>query len=277
MKNSTIHIITAEDIRRQISEIGRIECLPPFCIVIKSGSIQVDDNHEYIIPQQSISIFAKQDPVSFIKISKDCECILLQYDRVQLSFMTFLVNLVDAFRYIYSNNRLVFKLPKDDFADLWYLSNYIRQITHSNQSSNLSKHIFRHLNYAFLYGCIEKLDRNNKFGSNPINNQEKIVLTFLQNLRDKGFIKLKVSDYAKMQFITTRHLTSTIKRITGRTALELIHQALMDRAKNQLSNSDQPISSIALNLGFTDPYTFSHFFKKQSGMSPTEYRNDYKG
>lgn len=277
MKNCTTHIITGKDIGKQISENNIAEYLPPFCIVIKSGSIQVDDNHEYIIPQQSISIFAKKDPVKFIKISKDCECILLQYDRVQLSFMTFLLNLVDAFRYIYSNNRLVFQLPEEDFAELWYLSNYIWKITHSNQNPNLSKHISRHLNYAFFYECIEKIDRNNMFETNPMNNQEKIVLTFLQNLRDKGFVKLKVSDYAKMQFITTRHLTSTIKKITGRTALELIHQALMDQAKNQLSNSDQPISFIAINLGFTDPYTFSRFFKKQSGMNPSEYRDNYKG
>ena len=58
--------------------------------------------------------------------------------------------------------------------------------------------------------------------------------------------------------------------------LDIIHRLLLSKAKEALTTTDKPITEIALSLGYSDPYTFSHFFKKQSGMNPTDFRASYQ-
>ena len=43
-------------------------------------------------------------------------------------------------------------------------------------------------------------------------------------------------------------------------------------AVNLLLDGQQPISDIAMTLGFNSPSHFSNFFKEQTGMTPNQYR-----
>ena len=119
------------------------------------------------------------------------------------------------------------------------------------------------------------MDRNFEVEANPINQKEKIVLGFFRNLQNNTSQKLNVAEYAKMQNVTARHLSTTVKNVTGMTALELIHRSILRRAKTKLTTSHIPISEIAMELGYNDPYAFSHFFKKQTGKNPSDFRNMY--
>lgn len=47
-------------------------------------------------------------------------------------------------------------------------------------------------------------------------------------------------------------------------------------AKKLLTNSSLKIIEIAEEVGYLDPYYFSHVFKKQTGISPRKYRNDHE-
>ena len=42
-----------------------------------------------------------------------------------------------------------------------------------------------------------------------------------------------------------------------------------------LTSTDLPVSEIADSLGFSNPFYFSSFFKKQTGMTPSAYRTLY--
>ncbi|WP_394801065.1 helix-turn-helix domain-containing protein [Niabella ginsengisoli] len=44
-------------------------------------------------------------------------------------------------------------------------------------------------------------------------------------------------------------------------------------AKRQLMHTDELIKNIAYDLNFSDPQAFSHFFKRQNGITPDEFRN----
>ncbi|WP_258525499.1 helix-turn-helix domain-containing protein [Paenibacillus sp. YN15] len=50
----------------------------------------------------------------------------------------------------------------------------------------------------------------------------------------------------------------------------------MHRSKELLRTCSYSVSNIAESVGYTDNYYFSRFFKKQTGLSPTEYRNHVK-
>lgn len=68
------------------------------------------------------------------------------------------------------------------------------------------------------------------------------------------------------------YLSDLLKKETGKTAQEHIHLFILEIAKNNLLNSNKPISEIAYLLGFDYPQYFSNLFKSKIGQSPSEYR-----
>ena len=55
-------------------------------------------------------------------------------------------------------------------------------------------------------------------------------------------------------------------------ALKHIQQKTSDVAKERIFNTKKSVSEIAYELGFQYPQHFSRWFKKQTGMTPNEYR-----
>jgi AraC family transcriptional regulator, transcriptional activator of pobA len=52
---------------------------------------------------------------------------------------------------------------------------------------------------------------------------------------------------------------------------------VLTEAKRQLVFTNQPITEIAYNLGFADPSHFARFFRKQTGTTPHEFREQRGG
>lgn len=270
-------IHTENEIRKNLSGSETYEILPPFFLLVNKGKIDMIDGDALNVGEKTISVFAKEDKVIINSISKDCAFILLQYKREYIRSMTLKLDLLDAFKYVYSSPQFTFRLSKENFFDLWLLADYIKKQQDISENSDIEQHLLRHLNYSFLYSSIYKMNQTKSFEASPRNQQQNIVLGFLKNLQHQGSTKLNVSDYAKMQHITTRHLSATVKQITGMSALDIIHRMVIHQAKNELTETNKPISEIAFQLGYTDPYTFSHFFKKKSGFNPSEFRAKYHG
>lgn len=82
-----------------------------------------------------------------------------------------------------------------------------------------------------------------------------------------------VAAYAEALRITVPHLCSTIKSASGRTAGDIIVDAILMDAKAQLKISILPIKEIANNLGFENVALFNRFFKSHVGVTPKAYRN----
>jgi AraC-like DNA-binding protein len=72
--------------------------------------------------------------------------------------------------------------------------------------------------------------------------------------------------------LSPRYLSDLLKQETGKTAIELIHIYLINEAKNRLKTDDQRISEIAYELGFENLPYFSRLFKKETGVSPNQYK-----
>lgn len=84
----------------------------------------------------------------------------------------------------------------------------------------------------------------------------------------------KVAEYAPILHISPKHLSHTIKQLTGKTAKEVIQDRLTLEAKRLLFHTDLSIKEIAFRVGFEAPLHFSSFFKKQAGQSPSQYRQN---
>lgn len=72
--------------------------------------------------------------------------------------------------------------------------------------------------------------------------------------------------------ISANYLSDLLKKETGISGREHIHQFVIEKAKTNLLNSTEPINQIAYNLGFEYPSHFNKLFKSYTGISPKEYR-----
>jgi len=114
--------------------------------------------------------------------------------------------------------------------------------------------------------------RNSKFMNVRRSRKEKLVMDFFRLLDGNCRSEHYVSFYADSLFITKRHLNKTVKELVGMPAKQIIEEAIILEAKILLKDDGLTISLISEELRFSSLSSFSNFFKKISGSSPSEYR-----
>jgi YesN/AraC family two-component response regulator len=87
---------------------------------------------------------------------------------------------------------------------------------------------------------------------------------------------LKIEDMADAVNLGRTVFYGKIKSIVGMAPFDFLRHIRMQRAEDLISRSQMNISEVAYAVGFTDPKYFTKCFKKETGMTPTEYR-DQKG
>ncbi len=85
-----------------------------------------------------------------------------------------------------------------------------------------------------------------------------------------------VQFFADKLNVTPNYLSDTIKHQSGKSALAIIHDFVIEEAINQLTISKDTVSEISYKLGFEYPNYFSRLFKRKTSFSPTEYRKSVK-
>lgn len=78
--------------------------------------------------------------------------------------------------------------------------------------------------------------------------------------------------YAQHLHVHPNHLNAVVKRVTQKTAKQLIYKALIGIVKGLLIQTSLSIKEIAYQVGFDDPAHFNTLFKKQTLLTPLEYR-----
>lgn len=97
---------------------------------------------------------------------------------------------------------------------------------------------------------------------------------FLQLVFEKGKTPLTVSEYADMLSVTPNYLNKAVKNRTHRTAIDWIEIARINIAKKLLKDPAVSIADISSLVGLPDQSYFSRFFKKKTGQTPSEFRNE---
>jgi len=100
----------------------------------------------------------------------------------------------------------------------------------------------------------------------------------LRTLVDEFFREQRLLEfYAGKLGMSVDRLNDHVKRATGVTAGHLIRQRVLTEAKRQLVFTTQSIQDIAAELAFADPSHFARFFRKATGTTPHEFRDQRGG
>lgn len=81
-----------------------------------------------------------------------------------------------------------------------------------------------------------------------------------------------LADYAGFSRYT---LSRMFSRHTGATFIQYLNARRVDMAAEMLSQSDLPVTQVALRVGFGSIATFNRVFRTQKGCTPSQYRNVY--
>ena len=81
----------------------------------------------------------------------------------------------------------------------------------------------------------------------------------------------EIRDFADHMHIDARHLSNTIKLVTGQSPCYFYEEKIMDIARKQLRESTTSVAEIAMRLTY-DPSNFVKFFKRFEGTTPKRYR-----
>lgn len=82
-----------------------------------------------------------------------------------------------------------------------------------------------------------------------------------------------VPRYAAALKVTESRLNRLCRALAGKSAFDLVQERLLLEARRKLFYIAAPVSQLAYELGFADPAYFCRFFKKKTGMAPSEFRN----
>ncbi len=105
-----------------------------------------------------------------------------------------------------------------------------------------------------------------------VNGFFRLLNAYYTPIQDKGNVQPTVKYFASSLNVTPNYLSDVIKVHTGQSALEHIHQHIVEVAKSSLIQKKSSISEIAYQLGFEYPNYFSRLFRKVTGVSPTHFR-----
>lgn len=102
----------------------------------------------------------------------------------------------------------------------------------------------------------------------------RIIENAIRYIRDHLHTDLSVSSCARQVHLSGSYFANLFKKTTGTTFHLFVTQERMERAKQMLL-ADMQVQEIAEALGYEERRYFTEVFKKQVGMTPSEFRHTY--
>lgn len=99
-----------------------------------------------------------------------------------------------------------------------------------------------------------------------------VVKRFYQLVEENYQKNIPVNEYAGLLAITPGHLTQTVIQLTGKTTSQIIKSKQVLEIKRLLVHTNLSVSEIANRLHFSDQSYFTKFFKRETGITPQQYR-----
>lgn len=272
-----VEIFTQHNIFERISVDKPFRPDNPAFVFVKTGTIKLRQHFSDL--ELSANMFMVTDPQTvyeMISVSDDFQSRMVSYKREFISALSLKFNRLITYRYFRQQMNRGVPFHEDEMEMVWKSVNFLKYILDSETGVTYKKEIIEHLFSVFCYQMAGIISKEDDSSMNRMSRQEEIVFNFLTDLTTYYHTERMVEFYAERQSITTRHLSSVVKSITGKSASEIIALIVMNEAKVLLNSSEKPVSEVSSMLGFSDQYSFSHFFKKHLEVSPSQYRNQFK-
>lgn len=158
----------------------------------------------------------------------------------------------------------------DEFEELgWIRNQLIRELNADKPEKKAQLQLLLQLLFIQLY----RNQQESVIQASPSTNRTLQYFNAFQQLVRQSIHDLKtIQAYARALNITAVHLNRICQSVAQKSALAIVHDYLTNEAKKYLLNTTYSLSEISYVLNFKDPAYFSRHFKKQTGLSPGQFR-----
>lgn len=124
----------------------------------------------------------------------------------------------------------------------------------------------------YLLNSHDKISRYHAQEVKESDRKNKLFKQFVTLVHDHSTTNREVSFYADKLSISTRYLSAIAQANCQKPAKEFIDNCVIQEIKLLLHSTDLSIQEIADRMNFPDQSYLGRYFKKQTGISPKEYR-----
>lgn len=265
--DSISELLSDPDKKMFFSEPFKVEFA--LCILIKSGSMQIMHNlMEYTISGNDVFVVMPGDFARCLSVSSDCRLTLLAFSDSDYAPMSNGMQ----FNTFYSFFR---RHPKNSidgqgFTDTLHILDIMKRRVETADKID-KRNVVRGYIYALCQDALAWINAIKDVESGPSSRGEEILAAFLELLEKNYTTEHRIGFYADKLCISTKHLSETVKSVSGRGVKEWIQEYLLLEAKALLQSHRYSIQEISWKLNFANQSFFGTWFKKAAGMSPRQY------
>ena len=215
----------------------------------------------FLSPYQKLKMASESDEeVSVLLFHGDYYCIEYHKEEVACNGL--------LFNNIYLNPGI--ELMKENYEYILELFNHIKK--ENSENHQFSKSIIKtYIQLILAIGSKQK----NTVSNGPVSNEKlpnKNAAAFQKLLESYFRHEKELSFYSDQLNITNNTLSKAVKKEFAKTPSQLINERIILESKKLLHLTYRSVKEIASELGFTDEFYFSRYFKKSVGCSPKNYR-----
>ena len=241
-----------------------------FILVLKKGrGNHTIDFTSYPVKDDSVFIL-RPGQVHELELKKGCSGYLIEFKSD--FFSTRPNESVQLLRKLANTNYC--HVGGQAFKKLFSLLTYVFQEYDSKQEGYLEV-IKSNLNIFFIE--LQRHRKNRKDSSRKSNAFAQERLDQLFELLEAHITSHKqAAEYADMLNLSPYQLNAITKTTLGKTCSELIDEQIVLESKRYLLATSKQVNQIAYQLGYEDASYFIRFFKKKTGYTPENFRNNFR-
>ena len=235
-----------------------------------------------------ISVYAVMTIVLIRRYSKSIKNLFSSIEKIKLNW---LMNIVILFStgiiiYIIENMLMTWKIISNDYALSSIIGSFYIYIF--GYLALLKSEVFASPDFSHEIEQVLELEENNNaeekkyvksgLSSDKAAEYENSLLSLMQSERPYLDSEITLNKLAGMMSVSPHHLSEVINKNLNQNFFDFINSYRIEKVKQDLVDSGKQnltLLAIAIEAGFNSKSSFNMIFKKQTGMTPSEFRKKY--
>jgi AraC-like DNA-binding protein len=260
-------IIISESIVPDAMTVPRKEDLTTFIITDNGNAKAIIDSKCYTLLSPCLAVVLPEQTYHMSEVSED-----IRFRAVIMS-KRFTDGLLGQYYGSSKLQSMIQECPVMDLSlDMNSFDTYYKMLLNAVKSPVRQFRIqsTQHLTLSMLYYYAQKLET----ASRHKDKRELLFEKFLEDVKSYYRINRTLPFYAGKLGISVTYLTELVKEKHGMTAADYIDKHTVTECMALLNSTQLSINQISRSMNFPSPSVFGKFFKRMTGISPTEYRGE---
>ena len=156
---------------------------------------------------------------------------------------------------------------EQEYLDQLHLMLY-RHLRQQDGSSQVTLHLLS----AFLWYVDHLWSQHEQTHRQSQSREQRLFTDFIQLVSEFAPEHHTIDFYASRLCLTPRYMSTIVRQVSGKSAKQWIDAALVTHIKIELKHTDKSVATICDDFNFPNPSFLTKFFKRMTGMTPSQFR-----